>query len=251
MAERKGPFCGAERRHGKGPCQLAAGAGTDHLGYGRCSWHGGCAPSGRKAALDAQARAELARLDVAPLADPLSQLALLAGQAVAWKDAMAERVNALAGLRYESADGAEQLRAEVALWERALDRCERFLSSMARLKIDERLTKISETQGHVIVSFIMAALARFGIDYADDQTHAIVMSLFDRMRDGDGREPTAAIEAPKPPGLTAVCEMGQHGACRSYMLVDAMPDPPPWPARCPCPCHDPARNTPRDWDLQG
>lgn len=32
--------CGA-MRNGE-PCKKAAGAGTSHLGYGRCKWHGGC-----------------------------------------------------------------------------------------------------------------------------------------------------------------------------------------------------------------
>lgn len=36
--------CGAKRRHGAGTCQRPAGAGTDHKGEGRCSWHGGCSP---------------------------------------------------------------------------------------------------------------------------------------------------------------------------------------------------------------
>lgn len=41
--------CGAKKRGG-GKCGQAAGLGTDHLGSGRCKWHGGASPSGRKAA---------------------------------------------------------------------------------------------------------------------------------------------------------------------------------------------------------
>src|SRR3954447_6299267 len=41
--------CGAKKRGG-GKCGQAAGLGTDHLGHGRCKWHGGASPNGRKAA---------------------------------------------------------------------------------------------------------------------------------------------------------------------------------------------------------
>jgi hypothetical protein len=124
------------------------------------------------AAARQQAGAELAALDVAPVGDPLAQLALLAGQAVAWKDAMAGRVNHLAGLRYEGTGSGEQLRAEVALWERALDRCERVLVAMARLNIDERLVKITEGQADLMEKALRATLAEIGLDLEEQERAA-------------------------------------------------------------------------------
>jgi hypothetical protein len=114
--------------------------------------------------VEQQARAELARLDLPPVEDPLSELARVCGQVLGWKDMLAEKVNALSSLRYENEAGGEQLRAEVALWERALDRCERFLTAMARLNIDERLAKISEERAELIVTVLTAALERAGIE---------------------------------------------------------------------------------------
>jgi hypothetical protein len=76
---------------------------------------------------------------------------------------LAVKVNALSSLRYENEAGGEQLRAEVALWERALDRCERFLTAMARLNIDERLAKISEQRAEVIITVFTVALERAGV----------------------------------------------------------------------------------------
>ena len=55
------PKCGGKKHQGGGTCTRPAGWGTDHPGYGRCKLHGGCVPSGRKAALDA-AGAELEAL---------------------------------------------------------------------------------------------------------------------------------------------------------------------------------------------
>lgn len=45
----KGKKCGAKTRAGT-PCQNAAGAATDHLGWGKCKWHGGNSPPLKKAA---------------------------------------------------------------------------------------------------------------------------------------------------------------------------------------------------------
>jgi hypothetical protein len=233
--------CKARRSADGEPCEAYAVTGAKV-----CSAHGGRAPQVKEAArrrsLERQAAAELARLDVTPLEDPLSELALLAAQIVAWKNMMAERVNALTSLRYEGEGSGEQLRAEVALWERALDRCERVLTAMARLNIDERLTEISEIRAHQIISFLTAVLARFGIP-DDEHALAAIEGMFAEARGrDDGLPGRREIEAPRWPQLSPVCEMGEHGRCRSYVPVPDMPDPPPWPERCPCDCHDPAGN---------
>lgn len=129
-----------------------------------CYMHGGRTAKARQRAAEEEARKQIARLDLAPVDDPLSELARVCAQVIGWKDAMAERVNDLNSLRYENENGGEQLRAEVALWERALDRCERFLTAMARLNIDERLASISEARAEVIIAVFTAALERAGIE---------------------------------------------------------------------------------------
>lgn len=147
-----------------------------------CRSHGGAAPQVRSAAArreaEQQVRRGLARLDVTPIDDPLTELSKLAGQVVAWKDALAGKVNQLTGggcsecgftdgdspMRY-SADGAgtEQLRAEVALFERALDRCAQVLGLIAKLGIDERMARISERQADAVVRAVDAGLEFAGI----------------------------------------------------------------------------------------
>lgn len=208
-----------------------------------CLAHGGGAPqvaeAARRRTVEREAAAELIRLDVEPLDDPLSQLALLAGQAKAWMDVMGERVGTLTSLRYEGRAAGEQLRAEVALFERAMDRCEKFCVSMARLNIDERLTAIGEAQAGLIISFVRAALARFGLDLHDEKTNEIVLSVFHQTVDDDGPVAEPVIELPRGPELTYVCERGMHGNCRAYLQVPGMPPLPPWPQRCPCECHRP------------
>jgi hypothetical protein len=128
--------------------------------------------------LEQAARAELARLNLPAVDDPLSLLARLAAEVVAWKDAMAGQVNALTSLRYEAEGdgGGEQLRAEVALWERALDRCERVLVSMARLNIDERLAKISEERAALILRIFGLVLDELGVETPERRREALSLA---------------------------------------------------------------------------
>lgn len=163
MAKHKGPYCGGKLHGRDGTCTQPAGWGTQHQGFGRCKLHGGNAPSGRIAGAEQQARAEMARLDVPPVENALTELAKIAGQVVAWKDALAGKVNALTSLRYDSEFGGEQLRSEVILWERALDRCEKFLTAMARLDIDERLARVTERQAEQVSAALTAVLAEMGL----------------------------------------------------------------------------------------
>lgn len=170
--ERQARKCSGKRRDGN-PCgSYAITGGTV------CSSHGGQLPRVKaKAAANAaeqRAMTQIAKLDLQPVGDPLQQLAILAAQMLAWRDSMAEQVNALTSLRYEShgdAGSSEQLRSEVVLWERALDRCERVLTAMARLNIDERMAKISERQAERIEQALRLALNDLGLG-ADQQNEA-------------------------------------------------------------------------------
>lgn len=133
-----------------------------------CRYHGGRAPqvAGKAAGrqVEAQARQVLARLGVDPVEDVFTALAGLAGEVLAWKDAMAGKVNELTALRYEaSGAGTEQLRAEVALWERALDRCAEVLGLIARCNIDERLARITAQQVEILGRAVDAALDDGGV----------------------------------------------------------------------------------------
>lgn len=141
------------------------------VGQTVCYHHGGAAPQNKAAAarriaeakLEARVHKALARLDVAPVDNPLEALAELAGQVVAFKNALADRVNALEEIRYESKAGGEQLRAEIALYERALDRCNTVLGTIARLDIDGRLVRIEEEKARILMDAVHAGLASIGV----------------------------------------------------------------------------------------
>ena len=109
------------------------------------------------------------------LEDPLRALQELAGEALRLMGYFADRLAALEQLRYEGRAG-EQLRAEVALYERALDRAQRFALDLARLDIDDRLVKISEQQAALIAQVLQRVLERLGL-YRDDVRVALAAEL--------------------------------------------------------------------------
>lgn len=170
MANGNKPVCGSKTRQEDSAefCGLPAGWGTDHSGIGHCKLHGGKTKGQRLQAdrvrADREVRAVLADLDVAPVDDPLTALMQLAGQVLAWQEATATLVNRLGDeVRYEGMAGGEQLRAEVQLYERSMDRAEKVLSSIGRLNIEERLAQISEAQAERVIAAIDAALTAAGL----------------------------------------------------------------------------------------
>jgi hypothetical protein len=113
-------------------------------------------------------------MNVVPVDNPLEELQKLAGRVLAWEKAIGEMVNRLTDIRYESEHGGEQLRAEVALLERAMDRCERVLVAMARLNIDERVVRISERQAALVVDVLKGALDDLGIDRREEEVRKVM-----------------------------------------------------------------------------
>jgi hypothetical protein len=71
--------CGAKKTQG-GICQQPAGLGTDHLGHGRCKFHGGATPNGEKHGAKAELNAMAERLPVTPSEAVVGTLELVAGQ---------------------------------------------------------------------------------------------------------------------------------------------------------------------------
>jgi hypothetical protein len=99
-----------------------------------------------------------------PIDNPLTELAKLAGEVVAWKELIAGYVADLNSVRY-STDAGEQVRGEIVLFERALDRCAVVLTAIARLNIDDRLARVSERQAATVADALSAVLADMGMSH--------------------------------------------------------------------------------------
>lgn len=176
--------CKAHREKDGEPCTLWA-----MQGQLVCWRHGGRTPQAlegaRRRKAETTAAKVLARLDVQPVGNALVELARIAGQCVAWKDACADMVNKLRAdeIRYSGREGGaltEQVRAELLLWERALDRCVVALSAMARLNLDERLVVIEERKAEKIAAALSEALNDAECD--GDQAELVRIGFARRLR---------------------------------------------------------------------
>ena len=98
------------------------------------------------------------------ITNPLEELALLASEILTYKDYCAMQVARLRGDERYEGRGGEQLRAEVALYERSLDRAGKILIDWSRLNIDERLAKIEEAKANAILDVIRHALSAAEVD---------------------------------------------------------------------------------------
>lgn len=146
-------------------------------GQARCDMHGGKTPRpaavARRTLAADRLRRSLDQVDVRDVADPLAEYRRVVAESIAFKDALAGHVASLEDrLRYSDDKGAEQLRAEVALYERALDRVGRFLAEWVRLGIDEKLAeaqvRVTELQAKVMLRGLEAYRDAAGVT---DEAH--------------------------------------------------------------------------------
>lgn len=145
--------CGAKTRQG-GECQQPA-----MQGQRRCRMHGGKTPvvlaAAQRRLAESRARQALDEVGIREIDNPLAELKALTAEVVAWKDVVANHVAALED-RFRTSDekGSDKARAEVELYERALDRSGKFLEMWARLGIDAMLAemqvKVTQAQAGLI-----------------------------------------------------------------------------------------------------
>lgn len=84
--------------------------------------------------------------------------------------------------RYTDKAGAEQLRSEVTLYERALDRAVRAATAISKLNIEERYLAISEKQAASIIYIIDQVLTRLELsDLQREQARVIVGQVIEEM----------------------------------------------------------------------
>lgn len=160
--------CGARKRQTDGTCQRPAGWGTPHTGIGRCKLHGGSTISHIRSAEVAEAERVVREVfgkavEVTPIDNPLAVYAQFAGRVMAWLDLMDSLLTNARSPSYSSELNGEQIRGEVILFERAMDRANTVLGTYAKLNIDDRLSRITEVQQAMVVQAIEAALATAGV----------------------------------------------------------------------------------------
>jgi hypothetical protein len=147
----------------------------------RCRMHGGTSPRAKERAArertEKRMRSAVALHDMGPVHDPLTALKNLAGEVLAWKDAMREQVEGLNTLSY-STDYGETAKAIVQLFERSMERAADVLTKIARLNIDERLAAVTESQAKMIENAFFAALDEAGIPPLDLDKRELVATAY-------------------------------------------------------------------------
>lgn len=156
-------------------------------GHHVCSTHGGSISTTKAAAqrnlAERRFTSELAQVAdmhlAAPVDNPLAALQQLAGEILTMKNIFAMRVAKLKEAGYGSKAG-EQLKADVAVYERALDRCGKVLTDIARLNIDDRLAKIEEKQAELMVAVFIEAVSRMGMGERQAEARRIISGILER-----------------------------------------------------------------------
>lgn len=113
------------------------------------------------------------------MTDPLTELSKLAGQVITSKGMLAAKVSELTVMRF-TPRALSSLRSEIAVFERALDRCNSVLPTITKLNIDELLGRVTRQPAAVLITAVDAALPEMGItppERRPDARRAIVKRL--------------------------------------------------------------------------
>lgn len=147
-----------------------------------CFQHGGQLPPVKKAAAkklaEESVRKEIESMrDIAPMTgirDVYSDLLEVAAVASVWRKLLQDRVSYLNNLGYSTLESGEQVRADVMLFERALERSAKIGESLARLNLDERKQSLDERMAAQLGMVIKAILDDLDLTEAQRATAAIV-----------------------------------------------------------------------------
>ncbi|HXJ65154.1 MAG TPA: hypothetical protein VNN79_15475 [Actinomycetota bacterium] len=162
-------LCGTRKKDGN-TCKMPAGHGTDHLGWGKCKFHGGTSAPLKIAAAKEQMRARMVAfgtpLDIDPAAALLGEVRRSAG-IVAWLETVITQFTQidLETLREDARSALQSLGEqgrEVAVWVELYREERKMLrtASVEALKnnIEERRVQIEEETGAQLARVITAVL---------------------------------------------------------------------------------------------
>lgn len=105
-------------------------------------------------------------LKPAPIEDPFAELLSTVAEVKALKDIMRDQVHELIAkrqMRYQHKQAGEQLRVEILVYERAIERLITGLVAVSKLKIEDRMAGIREAQLRMLEHALDQALEDSGV----------------------------------------------------------------------------------------
>jgi hypothetical protein len=165
-------LCGAKTRQGT-PCRRQAGAGTTHLGSGRCRNHGGASPQAELAGA-----VEIARRQAVVMGDPvdiepheliLSCIRRTAGEIAYCDEQIAKLKAAMVSTMF-----GPQLHTWITVRQRAMERAVAFAATALKAGVEERRVRVAEQAGEMMAALISSVLGELGIPLDDPRTREVV-----------------------------------------------------------------------------
>lgn len=149
-----GARCLAKKRDGN-KCQLSAGQGTNHPGIGRCRFHGGNTPSGRRSAAKKQAVLLGAPKEINPLDAIIWCIKMTAGEIEFYTEQMALLEEAQ---WTENTVMGEQMHVFARMRGECQERLVKFSKDAIQLGLTERAVKLAEQYGNTISLLVRGIL---------------------------------------------------------------------------------------------
>jgi hypothetical protein len=177
--------CVATSKHNGNPCKNPPIEGGTV-----CRMHGGGAPQVKAAAArrlgEASADKEFQQkyfIRRREVTNPLDALQEIAGDTLAIKDVIQARVAELTSIRYQSAEGSEQIRGELQVYMGLLKDAHRALNDICKLALDEKRVQIQAAQVRVINGAVLAGLKDAG--FKPDEITRARNAIANRLRQPD------------------------------------------------------------------
>jgi hypothetical protein len=212
-------LCGAMTKRGV-KCRAFAGQGTEHLGVGRCKYHGGATSSHRKHAVELEAQQRMVKLGQ-PIPDARPHQVLLG--------LLSASAGHCAWLQHEVAElddlGTDEARVILRLHDTERDRCARIALACSQAGVEEAAIRFEEAKAVMLVGAITEAAKLIGLNR--DQVRVFGLALrkvlnedefteedrlqeaIDRLRAADRRR--IELEAQRTAGLIPPSELVLDG----------------------------------------
>lgn len=161
--------CGALSDRTGLPCEAAAGAGTSHLGSGRCSHHGGSSPAHTARGNVAKANSHLVSLGQSINIHPIEALSSLLSEAWGNVAFYRARLSEL-GVELFSIDKythVETTRAVVHMYNAERDRAAKIAKMCIDVGLSDRVVRLQEQQSQAIVSIVYALIEGLSLTQND------------------------------------------------------------------------------------